>query len=210
MFIALSTLLRVLVASAASIPFVAAQTEITTDELYGNLVSTAAPAPGFNVDGGSVFTNFVNAVNNKQMFFLRTGTNVYEKPESEPAQFTHLNWCSDLTFSDLNNSSLMGYAGRCVRMFLTGYADTIAAGAQSAHVYAEGQFGSTLVISTVFVEHINVFEGQYHVNTDDWVYRYWDDGSITMPWIGWEGHDEGDIRCHKLVVWFWRNHFHVC
>ena len=76
MFYSLSTLLRILAASAASLPFVAAQapTPITTDELYGNLVSTAAPAPGFNGEGGSVFTNFVNAVNNKQFFFLATGT----------------------------------------------------------------------------------------------------------------------------------------
>ena len=27
---------------------------------------------------------------------------------------------------------------------------------------------------------------------DDWVIRYWDDGSATLPNLGWEGHDEGD------------------
>ena len=81
------TLLRLLVASAATIPFVAAQNQtkmVTTDDLYGNLVSTASPAPGFNAQGGSVFTNFVNAVNNKQFFLLRTGSIVYEKPGTEP------------------------------------------------------------------------------------------------------------------------------
>ena len=71
MFFSRSTLLRALVASAASIPFVAAQTAetpLTTDQMYGTLVSTAAPAPGFNVQGGSVFQNYVDAVNDKQFF----------------------------------------------------------------------------------------------------------------------------------------------
>ncbi len=82
----LTTLLRVL-AACASISFVAAQqnqTEIiTTDELYAKITPTAAP-PGFNVEGGSVFANYVNAVNNKQFFFLATGTALFEKPGSEP------------------------------------------------------------------------------------------------------------------------------
>ncbi len=58
MFISLSTLLRALALTATSIPFVAAQApaEITTEQLYGTLSSTAAPAPGFNAEGGSVFT----------------------------------------------------------------------------------------------------------------------------------------------------------
>jgi hypothetical protein len=121
MFFFLSTLLRIL---AASILFVAAQTEITTDDLYGKISSTAAP-PGYNIDGGSVFTNFVNAFNNKQFFFIRTGTNVYEKPATEPIRGSVIAWCSDLTFSDLSNSSLMGYAARCVGKFLTGYVEAL-------------------------------------------------------------------------------------
>ena len=80
MLFSLPTLLRVLAASAASIPFVAAQTPVTTEQLYGNLVSTAAPAPGFNAGGGSVFANYVNAVNNKQFFLIRAASAVYEKP----------------------------------------------------------------------------------------------------------------------------------
>jgi hypothetical protein len=203
MFFSLSTLLRILAASAASLPFVAAQasseTEITTDELYGNLVSTAAPAPGFNAEGGSVFTNFVDAVNNKQFFFLATGTgsNVFEKPGSEPVSGSTFGWCSDLTFSDLSNSSLMGYAARCVLMFLSGLTDIIASGGQST--YEDGQFGSTVGVSVVFVEQLNVFEGQYHRNTDDFVYRFLDDGHKTMPGIGWEGHDEGDMASNAAT-----------
>ena len=71
-------------------------------------------------------------------------------------------------------------------------ADILAAGAQSTGITAEG-FTSTYGISAVFVEQLNVIEGQLHGNTDDWVIRYWDDGRPSMPYIGWEGHDEGDL-----------------
>jgi hypothetical protein len=47
--------------------------------------------------------------------------------------------------------------------------------------------------SAVFVEQLNIFEGQDHTNTDDNVYRYWDDGRKTAPFNAWEGHDEGDM-----------------
>ena len=42
----------------------------------------------FNAQGGSVFTNFVNAVNDGQFFLLDTGSYVYEKPASETVQGT--------------------------------------------------------------------------------------------------------------------------
>jgi len=180
MFISLSKLLlHVLAASAASISFVAAQTsetEITTEQLYGTLSSTAAPAPGFNGEGGSVFTNFVNAFNNKQLFILVTGRIVFEKPGADPISAPLLMWCSDLTFSDFSNSSLIGYAARCVGTRLAGIEFKISSG-----------------ISAVFSEQQNIFEGQYHSNTDDWVHRYWDSGRKTMSTIGWRGHDEGDM-----------------
>ncbi len=201
MFFSLSTLLQALAASAASIPFVAAQasqTPVTTNDLYAKISPDAAP-PGFNVDGGSVFTNYVNAVNNKQFFLIRAGSAVYEKPGSEPAQFTPFYWCSDLTFSDFSNSSLMGFAGRCATKVLAGYAELQAAGAQVSDVFSEGEFGSTRGISAVFVEQLNVFEGQLHSNTDDWVVRYWDSGLKTAPWIAWEGHDEGDMASNAAT-----------
>ena len=49
------------------------------------------------------------------------------------------------------------------------------------------------------MEQLNVFEGQRHTNTDDFVYRYWDDGSKTMPMIAWEGHDEGDMSANAAT-----------
>ena len=183
MFFFLSTLLRFLAASAViSIPFAGAQTtdtEITaiTDELYAKISPNAAP-PGFNVGGGSVFTNFARAFKDKQLFKIESGSLLNEKPGSDSVRFTVLEWCSDLTFSDFSNSLLMGYAGRCVKM---------------SHKQAVAKH--TLGISAVFVEQQqqNIFQGQLHSNTDDFVDRYWDDGRKTMPWIAWEGHDEGDI-----------------
>ena len=178
---------------------VAAKNNITTDYLYSKLTSTATPAPGFNAEGGSVFTNYADMVNNGQFFFLGKQNYVYERPESEPVYFTVFEWCSDLTFSDFNNSSLMGYAGRCVGKILTGYDTMVAAGGQLAFDYSEGDFARTIGISAVFVEQLNVFEGQFHANIDNWVYRYWDDGRKTMPEIVWEGHDEGDMKANAAT-----------
>ncbi len=186
-----STLLHVLaLVASACLPFVAAQ--FTTDQFNTKISSTAAP-PGYNVDGGSVFNNFVNALNDGQLFFIQAGTAVFEKPGSEIVDYTLFIWCSDLIFSDFSNSSVMGYAGRCVEKNLAGYAEAQTAGAQLVPIdYPEG-FGRTMGISAVYVEQLSVFEGQLHQNTDDWIFRYWDDGRETAPTIGWEGHDEGDM-----------------
>ena len=102
MIISSSALLTALaIIASRAIPSVTAA-EVATDEVYSaaNLTAALAP-PGFNAEGTSVFTNYVNAYNNKQLFYVRASTNVYEKPESDPAQLTSLHWCSDLTFSDL-------------------------------------------------------------------------------------------------------------
>ena len=191
MFSSLSTLLRVLVASAASFPFVAA--EFTTDQFNTKISATAAP-PGYNVQGGSVFKNFVNALNDRQIFVLRTDESVLERPESDVVNVALFNWCSDLTFSDASNSSRMGYAARCVQMVLAGYAEALAAGSQVPFFHSEGKFTVTGGISAVFVEQLNVFEGQIHYNTDNLVHRYWDDGQKVMPQVAWEDHDEGDMH----------------
>jgi len=95
----------------------------------------------------------------------------------------------------------VGYAARCVYTFSAGYANILAAGAQLAYEYSEEKFTATRSISAVFVEQQNVFEGQYHDNTDDLVYRYWDDGRKTMS-IVWEGHDEGDMSANAATSSF--------
>ena len=69
----------------------------------------------------------------------------------------------------------------------------MASGDQNTYDYSKGEYILTAGISAVFVEQLNVFEGQYHADIDDWVSRFWDDGRKSMPAIFWEGHDEGDI-----------------
>jgi hypothetical protein len=80
-------------------------------------------------------------------------------------------------------------------------ADLLAAGAQQTSASTE-VFTSTVGISAVFVEQLNVFEGQLHKNTGDYVYRYWDNGRPSTPVIGWEGHDEGDLSTNAATSSF--------
>jgi hypothetical protein len=181
-----STFLGLLVARA-SIPWVAAaQINVTIDDLYSKINPIAA-LPGFNVEGGSVFTNVVNALNQGQFFWLATARIVNERPGSEPKFSNAFNWCSDLTFSDISNNSPIGYAGRCVGMVLPDFANIVESEARVS------ELAKTLGISAVYVEQLNVFEGQVHSNIDGWVFRYWDDGRKSSPTIVWEGHDEGDM-----------------
>ena len=148
-----TTLLGGLLAASVGLPLVAAaENNVTVEQFYGKLTSTVTPAPGFNAEGGSVFTNFADTYNNGQLFVIVTGSALFEKPESKPAQYTAFNWCSDLTFSDLNNSSLIGYAGRCVELILYGYAELMAVAAQLTFEYSEGEFYRTLGVSAVFAE----------------------------------------------------------
>ena len=182
-----------LLAASVGLPFVAAaENNVTVEQFYGKLTSTVTPAPGFNAEGGSVFTNYADTYNNGQLLLIRNGIGVFESPDSDTRKGDFFYWCSDLTFSDVNNSSLIGYAGRCVMMGLFGYDEAVASGGH--FTYSEGEFMATFGISAVFVEQLNIFEGQTHANTDGWVFRYWDDGRKTMPVIGWKGHDEGDMR----------------
>ena len=46
----------------------------------------------------------------------------------------------------------------------------------------------------MLVPTLGIFEGQIHATHDGFVFRYWDDGSSTLPILGWEGHDEGDTH----------------
>ena len=57
-------------------------------------------------------------------------------------------------------------------------------------------------ISSVFVEQLNVFAGQIHINTDDWAIRYWDGGRKSVPQFGFEGHDEGDMSANAATSSF--------
>ena len=183
-----TTFLCLLAASLCFLSFVGAETEITTDYLYKKISPTAA-LPGFNIEGGSVFENYVNALRNKQLFWNVAMNSLYENPPN-PVTINIFQWCSDLTFSDVNNSSLIGFSGRCVRMVLLGYAEAAASG--TTFDYSVGDITLESGMSAVFVEQLNVFEGQVHADTDGFMFRHWDDGRKTIPALAWEGGDEGD------------------
>ena len=85
-------------------------------------------------------------------------------------------------------------------MVLAGNAEALASGAQLTFDNSEGQFTTTQGISAVFSEQLNIFQSQYHSNTDDNVHRWFDDGSKTSPTIGWEGHDEGDMSANAATA----------
>ena len=121
-------------------------------------------------------------------------------------EYTGLVWCSDLTFSkflDGDSSSstpmpmVMAYAGRCVDLYLSGsqlsIADYLTTGALTSAYASVAGFAYTAVISSIFVEQLNLFEVQFHFNGWNGVTRCWDGGYSTMPTIASKFHDDGNI-----------------
>jgi hypothetical protein len=103
----------------------------------------APAAPGYNVEGGTVFDNFVGLYNRGQLFILYDFTSVYEKPAVEPTTPRLLFWCGNLAFSDYmknNSSSYIGYAGRCVVTFLKELTELLEAGAQFSYEHGPSTF----------------------------------------------------------------------
>ena len=135
-------------------------------------------------------TNYNALREEGQGFFLQETSFLYEKPDSERVPFVGLNWWCDLEFSSEDaDTTNYGYVGRAVGYFLGSSLEDILL-AQGAEISPGKKFA--LSVSAVFVPTLGIFEGQYHATHDDWVNRYWDDGSLALPLFGWEGHDEGD------------------
>ena len=159
-------------------------------------VGTPLPKIGTNIDGESVFTNFLTAYNEGQFFIIYSGMMTYEKPSAVPFEVTTLFWCNDLVFTAMGGISdeAVGYSGRCVIVRLTDPSDFVDSGA-GISVYEElnvHDFVDTFGISAVFVPQMNVLQGVVHKHTDNYVRVFWDDGRPTMAMNGWEAHDEGD------------------
>ena len=107
-----------------------AQAPLTTDELDGRFADSLA-APGKNIEGGSVATNFVKAYNERQLFFSIKAQTMYEKPQSDTVYFDLLWWCSNLNFLGVQNDAIpIGFVGRCVCNVSRGGKDAALAGAQ--------------------------------------------------------------------------------
>ena len=126
-----------------------------------------------------------------QGFYLQKVSNLYEKPDSVLAPYVGLSWWCDLEFSsDDADTTNYGYVGRAVQYKLdSSFEDALAQGAQISSAKKRAHS-----VSAVMVPTLGIFEGQFHTTHDDWVWRYWDDGTSTLQILGWEGHDEGDTH----------------
>ena len=199
----LTATLAVAVASQG-IPSANAQNQtqkLSPEQFIGNFASNLAP-PGYNLKGGYVMTNFLNAFNNKQFFIHDLGKFIFEMPfisEAVPNDFVF--WCSNLAFSDFqNNSSHIGFVGRCIIAILLvsnqGLFETHAhdVGGWKNRYENTFDFHGTTGVSCVYVEQTNIFECEFHDNSLSWQARFWDDGQENMSEVGWEAHSENDVE----------------
>jgi len=136
-----------------------------------------------------LMTNYNALREEGQGFYLVEVSTLYEKPDSVMVSSVIVNWWCDFEFSsDDANIENYGYVGRAVQYFVGAtLEDAVAQGAQ----ISTGKKWA-LSVSAVMVPTLGIFEGQIHPTNDDWIMRYWDDGSSTLPTLGWEGHDAGD------------------
>ena len=143
-----------------------------------------------NTDSSSLLMTNYNALREEgQGFYLVEVSCLHEKPDSVPTPFVTLLWWCDLEFSSEDaDTNKYGYVGRGVEYLLGSFVeDAVAQGGQIPTNKKQA-----ISVSAVMVPTLGIFEGQTHDTHDDWVHRYWDDGSSTLPFLAWEGHDEGD------------------
>ena len=128
-----------------------------------------------------LLTNYNALREEGQGFFLLEKSMLYEKPGSVTTSFVGLYWWCDFEFSSEEATNNYGYVGRAVVYFLgSSLEDIIAQGSQSLPSKKRA-----VSLSAVLVPTLGIFEGQIHATHDDWVYRYWDDGSSTLqPILG--------------------------
>lgn len=170
------------------------------------------PVIGSNIDGGSVFTNYVNLRRNGQFFHVGKGHTHPETFAKAPYRVALVHWCSQLAFTDIDKTlfgrpPVIGYTAHCLHISpfdldITSYAfNGSTANAQGTgslgkitEEFANTVAGYSLSISlnAVYVPQTNIFEVEYHSNSDNFVIRAWDDGSPTSATSGWEVHDAGD------------------
>jgi len=184
----------------SSISSAAAQTTTPDDESMELIESLGLkdelPKPGYNMEGGSVFDNYVKARRDGQFFLLMEGIVQFERPLSEPKELSVLQWCSNLHFTSNSNGTYsrgVGYTAQCVGSFLgDSYSKVEAIGAQLPHILEANEFGVTRILSASYNTQSNMFNMVYHNNNDNNVWQFYDTGLSSMPYLGWETHDEGD------------------
>jgi len=136
-------------------------------------------------------TNYNALREEGQGFFLQETSYLFEKPDSTEGSFVALDWWCDFEFSsDDADTTNYGYVGRGVQYFLGSTLENYIA--QGAQIPSSNKFA--LSVSAVLVPTLGIFEGQRHATHDDVIFRFWDEGTSTLPFLGWEGHDEGDTH----------------
>jgi hypothetical protein len=164
---------------AVHFPFVFSQQD---DNMTG---SDNAALNGF-ADDGILMSNYNALREEGQGFFLNEAIISYATPDNPMISVVILDWWCDFEFLSDGN---YGYVGRQVSYFLGSNLDDI--NAQGIDMSLLKKEASS--ISAIFIPKLGIFEGQTHPTHDDNnVKRFWDDGNLTFPIIGWKGHDEGD------------------
>ena len=146
---------------------------------------------GKNTDSSLLMTNYNALREEGQGFYLAKGIVLYKRPGTKTAEGVVLQWWCALEFSFNETTNRYGYVGQAVEYFLGSiFEDLVAQGAQNSFPNQK----SALSVSAVLVPTLGIFEGQIHPTHDDAIFWFWDDGSATLPFPGWEGHDEGDTH----------------
>lgn len=201
----LSTTFAALVGISISAAIAEAQT--TPDDESMALIQSLGlkdelPKPGYNMEGGSVFDNYVKARRDGQFFLLGEFNIQFEKPSAEIVQGSFLQWCSNLHFTGSNNNGTytkgIGYTAHCLLSFIGDayqHSEAVeAAGAQLTQALSSDEFTASEVLSASYNTHTNMFNMVNHNNNDNAVMLFSDTGLSTMPRIAWETHDEGDLH----------------
>lgn len=162
-------------------------------------MGSAPPVIGSNLDGGSVFENYIGMRGTGQFFLYIEYIAEYETPD-EPGPSKGLVprllfWCSNIEFTDINTDLpvFVGYTANCVMAALGDtWSMTENTGGQHTSPLVSDEFVASNSLSAVYAQQTNVFEGHIHKNTDNYVFRFLDDGRPATPVLMWETHDEGD------------------
>jgi len=189
-------------AALVSISAAAAQTTTPDDEsmmLIQDLgLKDELPKPGYNMEGGSVFDNYIKVRRDGQFFLVGDGIFHYETPSSEIVQGALLQWCSNLHFTSNSNGTYsrgVGYTAHCLLSFLGDNQSKVeAAGAQLTQALSPDEFTASWSLSATYNAQANMFDMTNHNNDDNNVWLLSDTGLSTMPFLAWETHDEGDIN----------------
>jgi len=155
------------------------------------------PKPGYNMEGGTVFHNYMKAQRDGQFFLFQQGIFHYETSLSEPVDGALLQWCSNLHFTSNSNGTYsrgVGYTAHCLLSFLGDTQSKVeAAGAQITSALTSDEFSSSRSLSASYNTQANMFDITSHNNDDNNVFLFSDSGLPSMPIIAWETHDEGDL-----------------